>query len=362
MSFYIDNYSWFLLVELFISFLIFRIARKGNLTYAEGWQFLFSLLLFSSSLFIVLSDKNSFLLDQYDKFTYFYLGILISFMLPLAYLVIRIVISPILLIKSKGQVDKTIDKIYLGPLKIIKVMYEYIALFSILIFIFIVMDTVENFHLWKTFSGVSIIISSAGLFWIRKTLIAETLNNIAARKMFSKDLKGCNELLQRSLLYRRNLPKTWILLVENHREMKDYGRSLKYLKYLKRLKKRSLVSGIIEAKLFYQMEKYSHCVKVCRRYLKTYDYSKELLELAVSASVKLKEYQQARSLFESYRTVGGKAPEILAYIVEAFYKLKEYQLVVDLFGNFDFESSLADDELMQRTKNFYRDSMKRIKT
>jgi len=351
MSFFADNYHFFLLGTIIFSFFLFRMARKGAMVYAEALRNVFSLFLGLSAIFF-LYDGTSPILD--DFFSHFYVAALVILLSPAAYLMLKFMLSPLYFSLSGATTTEKFEFLYVRMGKVERSILQYIAMLAVMIALLSFIDVFDNFQAKKLIAILLMLSSGVVLFAIRNTLHSEILTNVAMTNMAHGKLKESNRLLQESLLYRKDLPKTWAALVEVHRKQGDFKRAVKYLSFLKRIRPSSRITGSLEAKLEYSMGKYPRCVKVCRRILKDDPDFPEILALGTKASVALAEHAQTLEFFEPFFALGGNDPEVLAMGLEAHYKARNYSQVIKVYQKLEPPESIKEGvKISKNTVKYY---------
>ena len=310
------------------------------MVYAEALRNVFSLFLGSSAMFF-LYDGTSPIPDDY--FSHFYVASLLVLLLPAAYLILKFLLSPLYFSLSGAATTEKFEFLYVRMGKIERSILQYIAMLAVMIALLSFIDVFDNFQLKKLMATSLMLSSGVVLFTIRNTLHSEILTNVAMTNMAHGNLKESNRLLQESLLYRKDLPRTWAALVEVHRKQGDFKRAVKYLTFLKRIRPASRITGSLEAKLEYSRGKYPRCVKVCRKILKDDPDFPEILALGTKASMALAEHAQALEFFEPYFGLGEDDPEVLTMGLEAHNKAKKYSRVIMVYEKLELLASNNSD-------------------
>ena len=328
MSFFTENYQFFLLGAVIFSLILFRMVRKGTMVYAEALRNVFSLFLGLSAIFLFY-DRTTVVSG--DFFSHFYVAALLVLLFPAAYLILKFILSPLYFALSRGRTTEKFEFLYVRLGRVERSILQYIAMLAIMISLLSFIEVFDSFQAKKLIAALLMFLSGVVLFIVRNTLHSEILTNVAMTNMAHGDLKESNRLLQESLLYRKDLPKTWAALVEVHRKQGDYKRAEKYLAFLKRIRPSSRITNTLEAELEYSRGKYARCVKVCRRILKNDPNFPEILILGTKASMALTEHAQTLEFFKPYLAGGGNDPEVFTMGLEAFFKKKNYSGVIMTF-------------------------------
>ena len=348
MSIFVEYYLHILIFVVIICLIFFQMVRKGNMVYAEAWRNLFSLLIGPSALYLIYSDIS---LMSGGFYTHIYNVALIILLLPGVYLVVKFLLGPIYFSFSSQDTGKKLRWLYIVPGKIERFALQFISILSIMISILTFFELFEVYDSEMLLAALVLFVSGMVLLLIRNTLYSEILTNVAISHISGGDLVEANRLLQESLRYKKDLPKTWAFLTDLHIKLKNWENAGRYLRYLKRIRSSSQLTGILEAKLEYSRGKYASCIRASKRVLKKHPRLSEVLLYAGKASVALEEYAQALSFFEPYFEKGGNDQEALAMSVKAYFKTGDHLNAIGTFEMMDPE--ITDGALFEESRNFF---------
>ena len=354
-----DNFYYLLGLVGIVSLLFFRMVRKGAMVYAEAWRNLFSLLIGICAIFLFFRDLNYI---PGGIYSYLFTGGQIALLVPSCYLILKFIFAPLYFSASSRSIEEKLDKIYVGAGKIERFVLRFVGILSLMLSVLILIELFDNFELRLFLVSVILLLAGLVLFVIRNTLYAEILTNVAITHLSRGNLEKCNDLLQESLRYKRDLPKTWAMLTEVHRKMGDWDAAKRYLVFLKRIRPSSELTGIMETKLEYSMERYAKCVKTARRELNKHPGLPELLVMGGKASVALDEYARSLEFFEPYFNGGGVDLEARGKMVKAYFKTKQYENAIKAFNTLKSTKNVNSvPELLNETKRYYEKSIRLLK-
>jgi len=359
MAFFVEYFYVLLVFVGILSLLFFRMVRNGIMVYAEVWRNLSSLLLAICGLFLLAWD----LYTIHDGiYVHLFNGALVALLLPSCYLILKFIFAPVYFSASRESLDGKLDRIYVGMGNVERYMLQFAGLLAAMLSMLVLIELFGHFD-WKLFI-VSIILLLAGslLMVIRNTLHAEILTNIAITHLSRGNVEKSNALLQESLLYKRDLPKTWAMLTEVHRRMGDWDSAKRYLAYLKRIRPSSALTATMETKLDYSMEKYAKCVKTIRRELDRHPGLSELLVLGGKASAAMGEHAQSLEFFVPFFNEGGHDPEARCQMIKAYFKTKQYENAVKEFEKLESkEDASVVPGLLKDSKRYHDRSLRLLK-
>lgn len=356
MSLFTDHFLLVLAGALLISILFFRSARKGDMVVCEAWRNLFYLLMSLCGLFLFLVEGGT---AAGDPAYYFHILSLIILMVPAPYLILKMLFGPLYFASSARTPEEKFDLLYvrLGALE--RQIHLYMSMLAVLMAVLTLVDTVLDFDLRLLTAGLTLLVSGVGLFLIRNFLYAETLTNVAYLHMGRGELDTADGFLQRSLVVKRDMPKTWAALTEVNRRKGDLVRARRYLRMLERVSPSSPMVGLLEARLAYSRGKFTDCVRISRRMWEKYPSLAELQLLGGKASNAMGEWRQAVEFLEGYEKTSGPDAVSLAHKVKGCYGAKQYEKAVESYNLLEkaveaFDASgvdeLADDDMEELMK------------
>jgi len=347
MALFVEYYLYILVLAVLFSLVFFLMVRKGNMVYAEAWRNIFSLLMGPSAMYLIYSDIS---LISGGFYTHIYNVALIILLLPAVYLILKFLLGPIYFSLSRQDSGEKLQRLYVQPGKIERFALRFISILSIMISVLTFIELFNGYQSKMFLAALILLVSGIVLLLIRNTLYSEILTNVAISHMSGGELEKANRLLQESLRYRKDLPKTWAFLTELHIKQGNWESAERYLRFLKRIRSGSQLTGILEAKLEYSRGKYANCVRASKRVLKKHTHLPEVLLYAGKASTALEEYSQAISFFEPYLENGGNDPEALAMSVKAYFKTGDHQNATETFEMMDPE--ITERELFEESRNY----------
>jgi len=369
MSFFVDHFLLFLAASLLLSVVFFRWARKGNMTRTEAWRNLFYIIMSVCGLFLLLTETAS-VTGSYLNF--FYLLSIYVLLIPAPYLLAKALLGPLYFAFSSRPAEDKFDFLYVRLGAVERSLHLYLSILAVIMAVMRLLDLVQAFDLRLLVTIIVLFISGLGLFLVRNSLYAEILTNVAYLHMGRGDLENSERFLERSLLIRRDLPKTWATLVEVMRRKGDYDAAVRCLRMLKRVSPSSRMTALLEAKLHYSRGMFADCVRTSKRVLKKYPDLSELMLFAGKASSAMGECRQSLDFLESYENAVGDDAESLAYKVEDYYRtgqyrksVESYKLLTKLKGSsgvpgMDGLTEAEVDGLMKRAKEYYGNARKKL--
>ena len=369
MNFFVEHFLLFLAASLLLSILFFRSARKGNMPRTEAWRNLFYILMSVSGLFLLLTETAS-VTESYLNF--FYLLTIYVLLVPVPYLLAKALIGPLYFAFSPRSAQDKFNFLYVRLGAVERSLHLYLSILAVIMAVMRLLDLVQAFDLRLLVTIIVLFVSGAGLFLARNSLYAEILTNVAYLHMGRGDLDDSERFLERSLVIRRDLPKTWATLVEVMRRKGDYDAAGRYLRMLKRVSPSSRMTALLEVKLHYSRGRFADCVRTSKRVLKKYPDHSELMLFAGKASTAMGEYRQSLDFLESYERTAGDDAESLACKVEDYYRTGQYERSVEsyeLLGKLKGSSGVPGmdgptdaevDGSMKRTERFYGKARKKL--